>query len=165
MKTNFKFKTHDKVYCPSLGTKVYSLCSTKNAKYSLQIKNPDDLAQNNFLTIEGKYRPSNKFPFVFPATEEWKEKLEALYGEKFEEAPIPPKAVDIIKAMLDVQRSRYVLCLVSNTEESPTLQNSDFDVITDIDEVSGAYISIRDQEFLYAVPFDEETGSIVTQLP
>ena len=78
MKTNFKFKTHDKVYCPSLDTKVY----TKNPKYPLQIKNVESLDQNNFLTIEGKYRPSNKFPFVFPATNEWKEKLEALYGEK-----------------------------------------------------------------------------------
>ena len=82
MKTNFKFKTHDKVYCPSLDTKVYSLCSTKNPKHPLQIKNVESLDQNNFLTIEGKYRPSNKFPFVFPATNEWKEKLEALYGEK-----------------------------------------------------------------------------------
>lgn len=81
-----EFKLGDKVYCPKIGIKVYTLedtgCIFDNHPFPLRITIND---LNYTYTKEGISYSGNKCKDLFHATKENKELLELLYGVEFEE--------------------------------------------------------------------------------
>lgn len=81
-----KFQVDDKVYCPTLGNKIYRLNGTRSGTSPLHITSKE--GGNFLLTENGCIHTQQGYPIVFHATPENHKKLEALYGVEFE-APEP----------------------------------------------------------------------------
>lgn len=84
------FNVGDKVYCPMIGTKVYTLEASGHPYYPLGIainKNRGDARYFSFL-YSGVYMSAFDTPILFHATAKNKKLLDELYGLDFE-APEP----------------------------------------------------------------------------
>lgn len=81
-----KFKAGDMVYCPYLGTKVLVVKMDKDLtrQYPMELDTGDD---SETFTDDGHITLESPLPMVFKATKENQDKLESLFGVKFEEAP------------------------------------------------------------------------------
>ena len=97
------------------------------------------------FTRDGKAYTCDKNPTIFPATQEWYEKLVRVYPNL--EEPMPVK--DIIKHLLD-EGNAGVLCWVSDQDEFPNSDNS-VTVITGI-TVDEYFISHLSDVWEHATP-------------
>lgn len=150
------FSEYDKVYCPSQGTKIFTLYSGGGTHPQPLMLYDGDIALGVFNAngCNGEV----DVPKLFHATPENKEKLEALYGVEFE--PLPTSR-DIIKAMFK-RGDKYVCCWVSDSAKCPSESNP-FSLIKGI--IEGGYIPMGGVVWKYATPFDPRTGQPITELP
>lgn len=146
------FKVGDDVYCPFIGTGVYSLIQCNIAEYPIQIKLG---VQFNAFTESGLRVVSDITPAIFLATEENRLTLETLYGVQFEPAPLKGSAK--VRQLLKDNKDSRVLCVVSNEGEAAARNFLCIRVIVDY-----AVSSFEDQfgvSWAYAVPLNEvDTG-------
>lgn len=94
--SEFNFKKGDWVYCPMTTNKVMQVSSRLNIQY----QGID--GTNNTIGVYrgGKWSKQHHNPVIFPATQEWYEKLVPIYPD----LEPPPKRKDpkqVIQAMLD----------------------------------------------------------------
>lgn len=76
-----KFKSGDKVYCPTLGTGIYTLDTILiNDKFIVRA----DESTYCYVNKNGRFFTYDFLPCIFHATKENREKLESLYGLEFE---------------------------------------------------------------------------------
>ena len=113
------------------------------------------------FTRDGKTYTCDKNPTIFPATQEWYEKLVRVYPNL--ETPPPPKksSMDVIKAMLDDGYHR-IPCYVSVINEEPNDEMC-IDLLFDIDDSGSSSTPCRcvGGKWKYARPFDVKTGRVI----
>ena len=134
------FKENDKVYCPIIGSDIYTL--GRSADIVL------------YFTEEGKLDPDEFVPSLFHANEANHAKLESFYGISFTKPTNLSK--DIVKCLLDKQP--YVICWVSQINKQPD-SNCVKDIIYRVDDY---YFDGYDSEWAYATPFNPITNEAIT---
>lgn len=96
--SDFNFKVGDKVYYPIISNKVLTLAQDEGSKYPFTIT----LQSGEFRSFmaDGKYYRYDVNSSIFPATQEWYEKLVVIYPN-LEPPPKPKEPIDVIIAMLE----------------------------------------------------------------
>lgn len=147
----FNFKGEDRVYYPLQGNSIFKLANieTKSGR-TLKIfdlnnqffytKNPITFYPNGFHHL-GVGNPS-----IFPATQEWYERLSHVYPN-LEKPPIKKSSKEIIQTLLD-DGNAGVLCWVSDNSIEPN-SNDFIEVILGIDDY---YKDYSENRWLYATP-------------
>lgn len=143
------FKENDKVYCPAIGSDIYTLGSADLLTHPVSIVNSAGIPL--CFTEEGKLDPGEFVPSLFRVNEANRVKLESLYGISFTNL-----SKDIVKCLLEKQP--YVVCWVSQTNKQPD-SSCHKDVIYRVDDY---YFDGYDTEWTYATPFDPITNEAIT---
>lgn len=143
------FKENDKVYCPIIGSDIYTLGSAYLLTHSVSIVNSAGIPL--CFTEEGKLDRGEIVPSLFHVNEANRVKLESLYGISFTNL-----SKDIVKCLLEKQP--YVVCWVSQTNERPD-SSCHKDVIYRVDDY---YFDGYDTEWTYATPFNPITNEAIT---
>lgn len=143
------FKENDKVYCPIIGSDIYTLGSTDLLTHPVTIVNSAGIPL--CFTEEGKLDPGEFVPSLFRVNEANHIKLESLYGTSFTNL-----SKDIVKCLLEKQP--YVVCWVSQTNKQPD-SSCHKDVIYRVDDY---YFDGYDTQWTYATPFNPITNEAIT---
>lgn len=143
------FKENDKVYCPIIGSDIYTLGSADLLTHPVTIVNSAGIPL--CFTEEGKLDPGEFVPSLFRVNEANRVKLESLYGISFTNL-----SKDIVKCLLEKQP--YVVCWVSQTNKQPD-SSCHKDVIYRVDDY---YFDGYDTEWTYATPFNPITNEAIT---
>lgn len=140
--SKFNFKEGDKVYCPTVTNKIVVVNSKLNIQYigSTGDKNAIVVYRN------GKWSDHHHNPIVFPATQEWYDRLSHVYPN-LEKPPIKKSSKEVIQALLD-DGNAGVVCWVSDSTVEPTSDNYSA-IITGIDN---AYTEHNTISWIYATP-------------
>ena len=132
--TEFNLKHGDLVYYPVASNSPIRVdeYDTYTIGRAYPINMPQHEKGEHSFTRDGKTYTCDKNPTIFPATQEWYEKLVHVYPNL--EAPPPAKksSTEIIKAMLDDGYHR-IPCYVSVINEEPNDDNVK-DLLFDIDD-------------------------------
>lgn len=96
--SDFNFKAGDKVYCPKVSNKVLTLENTECSKYSVKISLESGMIRS--FMIDGNHFHLDLNPSIFPATQEWYDKLVHAYPN-LEKPHTKKKPREIIQALLD----------------------------------------------------------------
>lgn len=143
------FKENDKVYCPIIGSDIYTLGRADFLTHPVTIVDSAGIAR--CFTEEGKLGPDDLVPSLFHVNEANHAKLESFYGTSFTNL-----SKDIVKCLLDKQP--YVICWVSQTNKQP-----DSSCVNDvIYRVGDYYFDGYDSEWTYATPFNPITNEAIT---
>lgn len=142
------FKENDKVYCPIIGSDIYTLGSAYLLTHPVTIVTS---AVALCFTEEGKLNSNEFVPSLFHVNEANHKKLESFYGTSFTNL-----SKDIVKCLLEKQP--YVVCWVSQTNKQPD-SSCHKDVIYRVDDY---YFDGYDTEWTYATPFDPITNEAIT---
>lgn len=145
------FKENDKVYCPIIGSDIYTLNSADLPTHPVAIVDNTGIAL--CFTEEGKLHPDEFVPSLFYVSEANYAKLESFYGTSFTK---PNLSKDIVKCLLGKQP--YVICWVSQTNKQPD-SNCAIDIIYHVDDY---YFDGYDREWTYATPFNPITIEAIT---
>ena len=143
------FKENDKVYCPIIGSDIYTLGSADLLTHPVTIVNSAGIPL--CFTEEGKLDHGEFVPSLFRVNEANRVKLESLYGISFTNL-----SKDIVKCLLEKQP--YVVCWVSQTNKQPD-SSCHKDVIYRVDDY---YFDGYDTQWTYATPFDPITNEAIT---
>lgn len=143
------FKENDKVYCPIIGSDIYTLGRADLLTHPVTIVDSVSIAL--YFTEEGKLYPDALVPSLFHVNEANHAKLESFYGTSFTNL-----SKDIVKCLLDKQP--YVICWVSQTNKQPD-SSCVKDVIYRVDDY---YFDGYDSEWTYATPFNPITNEAIT---
>ena len=143
------FKENDKVYCPIIGSDIYTLGSADLLTHPVTIVNSVGIPL--CFTEEGKLDHGEFVPSLFHVNEANRVKLESLYGISFTNL-----SKDIVKCLLEKQP--YVVCWVSQTNRQPD-SSCHKDVIYRVDDY---YFDGYDTEWTYATPFNPITNEAIT---
>ena len=143
------FKENDKVYCPIIGSGIYTLGRADLLTHPVTIVDSVSIAL--YFTEEGKLYPDAFVPSLFHVNEANHAKLESFYGTSFTNL-----SKDIVKCLLDKQP--YVICWVSQTNKQPD-SSCVKDVIYRVDDY---YFDGYDTEWTYATPFNPITNEAIT---
>ena len=143
------FKENDKVYCPIIGSDIYTLGSADLLTHPVSIVNSAGITL--CFTEEGKLDHGEFVPSLFHVNEATRLKLESLYGISFTNL-----SKDIVKCLLEKQP--YVVCWVSQTDKQPD-SSCHKDVIYRVDDY---YFDGYDTEWTYATPFNPITNEAIT---
>lgn len=145
------FKENDKVYCPIIGSDIYTLGRAGLLTHPVSIVDNEGIAL--CFTEEGKLNPDEFVPSLFHVNEANHAKLESFYGTSFTNL-----SKDIVKCLLEKQP--YVVCWVSQTNKQPD-SSCYKDVIYHVDDY---YFDGHDTEWTYATPFDPITNEAITKV-
>ena len=143
------FKENDKVYCPIIGSDIYTLGSAYLLTHPVSIVNGAGIPL--CFTEEGKLDHGEFVPSLFHVNEANRVKLESLYGISFTNL-----SKDIVKCLLEKQP--YVACWVSQTHKQPD-SSCHKDVIYRVDDY---YFDGYDTQWTYATPFNPITNEAIT---
>lgn len=147
--STFDFKVGDLVYSPTINNKISKITKTNEEG-------------NIFLNKAGWFRPTglnqNNMPIIFPATQEWYDKLVPVYKDL--EKPIVKKtSKEIIQAMLEDEWDA-VPCYVHNDNKTPDYRNRR-ELILEV-RGYGKYPFYSDTTpWKYATPFNPRTGKVI----
>ena len=142
------FKENDKVYCPIIGSDIYTLRRADLLTHPVTIVSAGIAP---CFTEEGKLNINEFVPSLFHANQANHTRLESFYGTSFTNL-----SKDIVKCLLDKQP--YVICWVSQTNKQPD-SSCVKDVIYRVDDY---YFDGYDAEWTYATPFDPITNEAIT---
>lgn len=155
-----EFKVGDKVYFPYYGTDIFEV---KSNEFNENLEKYPLMIGSKTFTIHGKMFDQSCLQDIFHATPENNELLEKLYGVEFEKPPVKPTSREIIQAML-ARGDKYVCCWASDSEQSPTANNTCV-YIADYTDDYYPFIASNSSGWQYATPFDPKTGEPITELP
>ena len=154
---NFNFSVGARVYYPEVSNKVLTLKESLSPEYPLETNWTDlsgDLNGDSF-TENGRRSIFSLNPCIFPATQEWYERLVVIYPD-LEPPPKRKEPRDIIQAMLDSGYNE-VLAYVSDEPIEQILQKHKIALIYYIDS-DGRFVASGDFEYDYAVPYCHKAG-------
>lgn len=115
--SDFNIKAGDFVYCPMATNEVLRVTPSSRVKY----ETTDGYISQIDVPEDGKWIDAHHNPAIFPATEEWYERLSHVYPN-LEKPPIKKSSKEIIQALLD-DGNEGVLCWVSDNSIEPTSDN------------------------------------------
>lgn len=147
------FKENDRVYCPIIGSDIYTLDRADFLTHPVTIVGSAGIAL--YFTEEGKLDPDEFVPSLFHVNEANHAKLESFYGTSFTKPTNLSK--DIVKCLLDKQP--YVVCWVSQTNKQPDSSCAK-DIIYRVDD--DYYFDEYGNEWAYATPFNPITNEAIT---
>lgn len=150
--TDFNFKVGDKIYYPKVSDEILTVQERSHNKYPLFVELGYKFSS---FTTFGKHITDDSNPSVFPATQEWYDKLVQIYPN-LEKPPARKDPKEIIQAMLD-NGWGYVPCWVSNVNGNPN-KNSRLEIILEIRDGDDYPLRADITAWRYAVPFDPRTG-------
>ena len=157
--TEFNLKHDDLVYYPVASNspiRVDEFVTHTNGRAYPIIIPMSENGKRSF-TRDGKMYTCDNNPTIFPATQEWYEKLVLVYPNL--EAP-KKSSMDVIKAMLDDGYHR-IPCYVSIVNEEPNNELC-IDLLFDIDDsCSSIPCHCVGGKWKYARPFDVKTGRVI----
>lgn len=113
---------------------------------NIQYQDTENIKNSIRVYPDGKWIEQHHNPAIFPATQEWYERLSHAYPN-LEKPPIKKSSKEIIKALLD-DGNVSVLCWVSDTSTEPT-SSSCIELVTGIGEY---YEGFDGCFWLYATP-------------
>lgn len=143
---NFNFKEGDKVYFPTASNKIVKLEECEIEGFPLAIY--CDEGSDSFTT-KGKIFENNSNPSIFPATQEWYDKLVHVFPNL--EKPHTKKTPrEIIQAMLD-DGCDCVPCFVSDDDEMTAIKKGD-KVLIDMGNIDC---------WDFCIPFHHKTSKII----
>lgn len=152
-----KFKVGDKVYCPIVGTKVYTLTESCTSAAPLLLPVGDDVGTIR-INVDGTMYSKEAAPSIFRATKENYELLSKLYPEvEFTKPPVPPTPAEVITKML-ADGWAFVSCFVHNLKSRTTL-GSCVALVSGVDD--NGYFVVNGYTCYYAQPFDPRTGKLI----
>lgn len=168
--SSFVLKIGDLVYYPLRSNKFFKLTSSRYADTGF----PLEIYFKEFsqtVSTEGKTNSFQNVPVVFPATQEWYEKLSHIYPN-LEKPPTKKSSKEIIQALLD-DKNAGVLCWVSDSITTPSgIDDNPIHLIIEISK--NRYISFNGLDWEYATPItpiktinqtviDYVNGKIITE--
>lgn len=144
--SEFQFKVGDLVYCPMASNKIMQVSSDLRIRY----QNILGVEINVSVYYGGKWNEMHNNPAIFPATQEWYDKLVHVYPD-LKKPPKRKSPVEIILAM--VADWHYIPCRVSDDK-------GDFDYVDLISSivVGDKPLFVGSKEWKFAVPFDPQTN-------
>lgn len=157
-----KFKVGDKVYYPTVGTKVYTLTESWTSAAPLLLPAGDDIGTIRVNT-DGTVYYREAAPSIFHATKENYELLSKLYPEiELEKPPIPSTPMEVITKMLD-DGWMSVACLVSDYHRSLIVKRGlTTDFISEVIPTACApFRAASGTPWQWAQPIDIKTGRII----
>ena len=114
------FKENDKVYCPIIGSDIYTLGSADLLTHPVTIVNSAGIPL--CFTEEGKLDHGEFVPSLFRVNEATRLKLESLYGTSFTNL-----SKDIVKCLLAVPNySAQINNLFNKTEKTCLVNSKEF---------------------------------------
>lgn len=135
------FKAGDEVYCPAMGEDIFVLDIDSYHRASSEY--PLSLRDSTFTT-EGLRHTTDKVPYIFHATPENKDLLEALYKCEFESPKL--KGSDLTRKLLS--EGKHVLCWLNDRSDEEC-----FSAIGIISRLkNGKFVSQTGNYWKYAVP-------------
>ena len=152
-----KFKVGDKVYAPSVGSKIYTVKDVGDGwcypvRIDCSYDEDHEFTKEGLITAEG-------LPILFLATELNHSLLSQLYGIDFEQPAKELKGSDLARAMFD-KGWHLVPCVVSDVSDSDALNHDNCCLV---DEWCANYFDSDGYRYKYAVPFDPRTGEPLTE--
>lgn len=140
------FKAGDKVYCPMLGTRVYTVERNRGKTYPIKVLDDTFTGTGHFFTTY-----SEDLPSIYPATKDNHRLLSELHGVEFE----PPELTgsDRVRQMLKENPNRAILCGVSDQSDQ-VAKSKPLRIIVRVRD-DGKFITDGDGTWLYAIPIDE----------
>lgn len=144
--SDFDFNIGDKVYYPDISNEILILEKTTNPSHPFKVTLEHGVTRS--FTTDGRRLYFNEKPSIFPATQEWYDKLVHVYPD-LEKPPKRKSPVEIILAM--VADWHYIPCRVSD---------DDFDYVDLISSivVGDKPLFVGSKEWKFAVPFDPQTN-------
>ena len=94
--SDFNFKQGDLVYCPMATNEVLKVTPSLNIRY----KDTTGYIMSIGVYGDGKWTDTHHNPAIFPATQEWYDKLIHIYPN-LEKPPVKKTPREIIQALLD----------------------------------------------------------------
>ena len=157
--TEFNLKHGDVVYYPVVSNSPIRVDEYDSYVITQAYYIPSHEKGEHSFTRDGKTYSGDKNPTIFPATQEWYEKLVHVYPN-LEAPPAKKSSMEIIKAMLDDGHYR-IPCYVSVINEEPNDENC-IDLLFDIDDSGSSSTPYRGiSRWNYARPFDVKTGRVI----
>lgn len=155
--SEFNFKAGDKVYYPSATNKVLTVSSDMRVWYlGIDAGSANDLTNANFRP-NGRLYTQHHNPAIFPATQEWYDKLIHVYPD-LEKPPKHKTQKEVIQAMLD-DGWRGVPCYVSNFDISGSNKR---DIIVRFGSTCDyVYRNTDSYGWRFAKPYDPRTGKTI----
>lgn len=148
---DFNFKVGDTVYCPSIANTVLALSESSRTLYPIRIN-------DEVFTSCGRVHTFDPNPSIFPATQEWYDKLILVYPN-LEKPCVKRPRKEIIQAMLDDGWVR-VPCRVG--DHKGVLYTADLiSYVVGFGEPTFVGSSAIGHEWNYAEPFDPHTGKSI----
>lgn len=143
--SEFTLKQNDLVYYPLRSNKIFKLNNSRyvDEGYPLEIY-VKDFSQT--VSANGKTNSMQNVPVVFPATQEWYERLSYVYPN-LKKPPIKKSSKEIIQALLN-DGNDDVLCWVSNTKGESN--NSEYIVV--ITHFDDYFRDVEGDTWIYATP-------------
>lgn len=151
--SEFNFKAGDKVYYPIATNEVLTISSDMRVWYlGIDAENTNAIFRPN-----GRLYKQHHNPAIFPATQEWYDKLVHVYPD-LEKPPVKKSSKEIIQAMLDDGWSG-VPCYVSDFCSDDKTKK---DIIVQFDRIEDyVYRTTRGYGWQYATPFDPRTDKTI----
>lgn len=157
---NFNFSVGARVYYPEVSNKVLTLKESLSPEYPLETNWTDlsgDLNGDSF-TENGRRSIFSLNPCIFPATQEWYERLVVIYPN-LEKPPKRKGSKEIIQAMLD-DGWDCVPCYVHDENKTPN-KNNRREIISEARNYSNYPFVTDTVAWKYAIPFDPKTGKTI----
>lgn len=146
--SNFNFKEGDKVYYPDISNEILILEKTTNPSHPFKVTLEHGVTRS--FTTDGRRLYFNEKPSIFPATQEWYDKLVHVYPD-LEKPPKRKEPIDIILAMINDWH--YIPCRVGDHKDE-----IDYTDLINAIAYSDTPSFIGSSEWKYAEPFDPHTG-------
>ena len=139
---NEQFKAGDEVYCPRLGSIIYTVRTNDSTTFPIA-------ALGITLKSNGIYHDKDKLSTIFHATPENKALLEALYKCEFESPKL--KGSDLTRKLLS--EGKHVLCYVNCHDDISAIKEHVIRIIDSID--GGIFRNKGGSGWKYAVPCND----------
>ena len=165
-----KFKTGDLVYDLRGSGVICEVIANPSTHTQYKLLTIDDGGRRNTYTKNGLFSVDDTLPTLVKATDENREALVLIFGDvfqKLEDYKAAPTSADVIKELINKQG--FAWCGASDCSKNDARGDGKFRLhkIVNVveDEKFGSEFHVENGTiYLYAVPFDPNTGDEITSL-